>query len=59
MDREAERECAECYGCQLVNRYVPPPLVKPTKLPDKPWEQLAADLLGPIPTVESLLVLVD
>lgn len=25
MDRDAERRCAECYGCQLVTKNVPPP----------------------------------
>lgn len=37
MDRDAERSCAECYGCQLVTRNVPPPPVKPTLLPKQPW----------------------
>ena len=35
------------------------PPVKPTKLPDRPWQDLALDLLGPIPTGEYLVVLVD
>ena len=25
MDRDAEKGCVECYGCQLVTRNVPPP----------------------------------
>ena len=36
-----------------------PPPVKSTPLPSSPWEHLAADLLGPLPTGESLLVTVD
>ena len=59
MDREAEKRCSECYGCQLVTKNVPPPPVKPTCMPQQPWEELALDLLGPLPTGESLLVLVD
>ena len=35
------------------------PTVKPTKLPDSPWQDLALDLLGPMPTGEYLVVLVD
>ena len=35
------------------------PPVKPTPLPQGPWEHLAADLLGPLPTGEFLLVTVD
>ena len=51
MDRKAER-CAECYGYQLVTRNVPPPPVKPTVLPKQPWEEVAMDLLGPLPTAK-------
>ena len=28
-------------------------------MPERPWQDLALDLLGPMPTGESLLVLVD
>ena len=59
MDRDAERRCAECYGCQLVTKNVPPPPVKPTMLPKQPWEEVAVDLMGPLPSREHLLVLVD
>ena len=38
---------------------MPPPPVKPTCMPQQPWEELALDLFGPLPTGESLLVLVD
>ena len=58
-DRDAERRCAECYGCQLDTKNVPPPPVKPTPLPEQPWQELALDLLGPLPTGEHMLVLVD
>ena len=59
MDRDAERRCAECYGCQVVTKNVPPPPVKPTPLPNQPWEEVAVDLMGPLPSGEHLLVLVD
>ena len=59
MDRDAERRCTECYGCQVVTNNVPPPLVKPTPLPNQPWEEEAVDLMGPLPSGEHLLVLVD
>ena len=45
MDREAERRCAECYGCQLVTTNVPPLPLKPNSMPQQPWEELALDLL--------------
>ena len=30
-----------------------------TELPNGPWEYLAADILGPLPTGESILVMAD
>lgn len=59
MDRDAEKLCAECYGCQLVTKHVPPPPVKVSPMPQRPWEDLALDILGPLPSGENLLVLVD
>ncbi|KAL9968936.1 hypothetical protein ACROYT_G021087 [Oculina patagonica] len=47
MDRDAKGRFAECYGCQLVTKNVPPPPVKPTSLPSQPWEEVAVDLMGP------------
>ena len=37
---------------------IPPP-VKITRMPERLWQDLALDLLGPMPTGEYLLVLVD
>ena len=37
----------------------PTPPVKRTTMPTKPWRDLAVDLMGPLPTGESLLVTVD
>ena len=59
VDKEAERKCRECYGCQLVTKETIIPPVKTTRLPERPWQDLALDLLGPLPTGEHLLVLVD
>ena len=59
VDKDAERKCRECYGCQLVTKETMPPPVKTTRMPERPWQDLALDLLGPMPTGESLLVLVD
>lgn len=59
IDRDAERKCRECYGCQVVVKEYRPPTVKATKIPDRPWQDLALDLLGPMPTGEHLIVLVD
>ena len=59
MDLDAERRCAECYGCQMVTKNVLPPPLKSTPLPKQPWEEVAVDLMGPLPSGEHLLVLVD
>ena len=42
-----------------MSKHVPPPPVKPTRLPERAWQEVAADLLGPLPTGEYLLVVVD
>ena len=59
VDKDAERNCRECYGCQLVTKETVPPPVKTTRMPERPWQDLALDLLVPMPRGESLLVLVD
>ena len=44
MDRDVEKLCAECYGCQLVAKHLPLPHVKPTPMPQQPWEDLSLDI---------------
>ena len=46
-------------NCQLVTEEKITPPVKITRMPERKWQELALDLLGPIPTGEHLLVLVD
>ena len=43
----------------MVSKYVPPPPIKPTRLPERAWQEIAVDLLGPLPTGEHLLVVVE
>ena len=59
MDRDAEDLCRSGMGCQLVSTSQPPPPVTSTPFPDAPWEQLATDIHGPLPSGETLLVTVD
>ncbi len=59
MDRAAERHCKSCHGCQIVSRPDVPELLRPLPLPDGPWQDLAVDLLGPLPSKHSILVVVD
>lgn len=54
VDKDVERKCREC---QLVTKENITPPVKTTKMPERPWQDVALDLLGPMPTGEYLLVL--
>ena len=59
MEKDADKFCKACYGCQLVSRPSPPEPIRTTTLPTGPWRDLAVDLLGPLPTGESILVVAD
>ena len=59
IDRQAERFCKTCHGCQLVSRPANSEPIKPTLLPRGPWQDLAVDLLGPLPSGDSVLVVDD
>ena len=59
MEKGAEKFCRSCHGCQIVARPDPPEPLRPTTLPDGPWQDLATDLLGPFPSGHSVLVVID
>ena len=59
IDSDAERVCKSCYGCQVVGEFRVPEPMKRVKPPTGPWQDIAIDLMGPFPTGESLLVVVD
>ena len=62
IDSDAERVCRSCgqrYGCQVVGGYNPPEPMARTMPPSGAWQDVAIDLLGPLPTGESILVTVD
>ena len=59
IDREVEQRCKVCHGCQIVSGKPCPEPMKRTVLPEGPWQDVAADLLGPLPGGEYLLVVVD
>ncbi|XP_028410312.1 uncharacterized protein K02A2.6-like [Dendronephthya gigantea] len=59
IDREIETMVTSCLPCQsMAPKAVPEPL-RPTPMPDKPWQDVHIDLCGPFPTGESLLVCED
>ena len=59
IEKAAEKFCKSCYGCQLVARPNPAEPLMSTTLPEGPWQDLAVDLLEPLPSRHSILVVVD
>ncbi|KAL0901956.1 hypothetical protein ABMA27_007099 [Loxostege sticticalis] len=59
IDKDAENIVKQCKGCTLVGMPGPPAPMKRRELPVAPWMDVAMDLLGPLPTNDYLLVVVD
>lgn len=59
MDKDAEKCVKSCHGCQLVQKSVVSAPLYRNELPDRPWDTLAMDLLGPLPNKDNLLVVID
>ena len=56
--KAVETYCRSCHGCQLVARPDAPEPIRSTTLPG-PWIDVGVDLLGPLPSGHSILVVVD
>lgn len=59
IDDCVEKFVKHCESCTLVSAVGPPEPMCRTRMPDKPWCEVAIDFLGPLPSGHSLLVLVD
>lgn len=59
IDRQAEAICRTCLSCQCVGASQPPEPLVTTRLPETPWVVVSMDLMGPLPSGESVLVCVD
>ena len=59
IDREVESLIRSCISCQAQGPQPSPPPLIMTQMPTRPWSVVHADLCGPFPFGESLLVLVD
>ena len=59
IDKQVEDRCKTCHSCQLVGLPTPPEPLKHTEFPSQPWIDLAADLMGPLPSREYVFVVVD
>ena len=56
---DAEKVCRSCPGCQVVGEFCPPEPMQRVEPPSGPWQDVAIDVLGPLPSGENLLVVVD
>ena len=59
IDKEVERAFKTFHGCQLVSQPTKPEPMTRTELPTAPWQHLAADLLGTLPSGDYVFVVVD
>ncbi|XP_037293110.1 uncharacterized protein K02A2.6-like [Manduca sexta] len=59
IDKDVENVVKACKGCTLVSLPNPPVPMKRRVLPTAPWVDIAVDLMGPLPSQEYILVVVD
>ncbi|XP_062538133.1 uncharacterized protein K02A2.6-like [Armigeres subalbatus] len=59
IDVDAEQTVKSCLDCQLVSSINPPEPMSVRNLPTQPWHTLSMDMLGPLPSSESILVIID
>lgn len=59
IDEQVEKLIKECRSCQLETGRPSRQPLKPTTMPPHPWHTVHVDLCGPLPTGETLLVVVD
>lgn len=59
MDVQTDSYVKNCRGCMLVAAPSAPEPMKRRELPSEPWQHLAIDFMGPLPSGHNLLVLVD
>lgn len=58
-DKDSEHIVKACKGCTLVSMPNPPNPLKRRELPVEPWMDIAIDLMGPLPSGDYLLVVID
>lgn len=59
VDTNAEEFVKACHDCQIVSPGPPPEPMSRSVLPDRPWTDVAIDIMGPLPWGCSILVVVD
>ena len=59
MSTEVETLVKSCPTCQIVTPTKRIEPLQPTEMPSEPWQTIGADLKGPLPSGEHILVLLD
>jgi len=59
IDSEVEKFVKACSSCLAVSRPPNPLPITTTQLPCRPWEYVAMDFLGPLPSGKYVFVIVD
>ena len=59
IDTDVEENVRRCGPCGMNTNSEPPPSNTRSKLLQEPWEELAMDFMGPLPTGEELLVVIN
>lgn len=59
MDLQIEQFVKKCKGCTLVGAPTAPEPIRRTELPSRPWQHIAIDFCGPLPSGHHLFVIVD
>lgn len=59
MDKQVESFVKRCKECTIVSCLGAPEPLKRTRMPEKPWKDIAVDFMGPLPSGHSLFVIVD
>ena len=59
IDTLTEKAVKECLACQSVGQPSKPAPIQPMPIPQQAWDVIYVDFLGPLPTKDLLLVIID
>ena len=59
MDAEADGMCRTCHECEVVDSATQMTPMSRSQMATQAWQDCSADLLGPLPSGEHILVIVD
>ncbi len=59
LDKLVETKLSECLGCQATTYKPTRDPLQPTPLPERPWQKVAMDFWGPLPSGEYVLLIID